>query len=206
MPDTYLRKIIVNPIILASASPRRQEILKLMGIPFDVRPASVDENYPPSMGCDDVAEYLARKKVLSVVESFPSGQKVPWSLGADTVIVFEGKIYGKPSSRDEAASFLSQLQGHTHKVVTGLALYDGDRKIVVSRSSVNLVTFKAMSKGEIEWYIGTGEWRDAAGAYKIQGLASCFISKIEGTESSVMGLPMFEVYDMLSEQGYSIAE
>lgn len=196
----------MEPIILASASPRRQEILKMLGIPFVVNPADISENYPDDMDRDLVAEYLATEKVKAVIKTVPEGQSVPWILGADTVIVFDGKIYGKPSSREEARDFICRFQGKTHKVVTGIALYNGNTKSIVTRTCPNLVTFKSMNENEIDWYMGTGEWHDAAGAYKIQGMASCFISKIEGTESGVMGLPMYDVYDMLLAQNYSIID
>ncbi len=200
------RNFNLDPIILASASPRRQEILKLLNIPFAVRPANISEIYPESLPSDSVAEYLATEKVKSIINSTPDGQTVPWILGADTVIVHEDRIYGKPSSREEASSFLHQLQGKTHKVITGVALHNGREHTLTSRSSMNLVTFAQMSDEEIEWYINTGEWHGAAGAYKIQGLASCFITKIEGSESGVMGLPIYDIYDMLKAQNYSIIE
>ena len=196
----------MDPIILASSSPRRQEILRLLNIPFAVNPANIDEKYPEDLPLENVAEYLANEKVKAIIKSAPEGQTVPWVLGADTVIVFNGKIYGKPSSRDEAADFIRQFQGNTHMVITGIALYNSVDKKIVSRSSVNLVTLNKMSDREIDWYLDSDEWHDAAGAYKIQGLASCFISKIEGSESSVMGLPIFDVYDMLKSQNYSIIE
>ena len=194
----------MEPIILASSSPRRQEILRLLNIPFAVNPANIDEVYPDDVAIDSAAEYIAVEKVKAIIKSIPDGQTVPWILGADTVIVFGGRIYGKPSSMEEAADFIRTFQGNTHKVITGVAIYNGSEKRIVSRSSVNLVTFSRMSDEEIDWYIGTGEWHDAAGAYKIQGLASCFISGIEGSESGVMGLPIFDVYDMLKSQNYSI--
>ena len=125
-------------------------------------------------------------------------------LGADTVICSGGKIYGKPKDREEAFSMLKKFQGHSHEVVTGLVLYNGNIHDITTRTNINKVTFNAMSDDEIAWYVSTGEWHDAAGAYRIQGLASCFIKKISGSESGIMGLPIFELYDMLKEQGYHI--
>ncbi|HBB43326.1 MAG: septum formation protein Maf [Treponema sp.] len=196
----------MDPIILASSSPRRQEILKLLNIPFIVHPADIDESYPEDINPEDVAEYLATAKIKSILKSLPPDQEVQWILGADTVIIYNEKIYGKPSSQEEAAGFLHEFQGNTHKVVTGLSLYNGATHDFTSRTNKNSVTFAPMTDEEIDWYISTGEWHGVAGAYRVQGLASCFISKLEGSESGVMGLPMFELYDMLKEQGYSLIE
>ena len=125
-------------------------------------------------------------------------------LGADTVIYFNGKLYGKPASREDAVDMLRILQGHAHEVITGMALYNGNVHDITTRTSINKVTFASMTEREIEWYINTGEWHGAAGGYRVQGLASCFIKKIDGSESSIMGLSIFALYDMLREQGYSI--
>ncbi|MBP5696207.1 MAG: septum formation protein Maf [Treponema sp.] len=191
------------PIILASSSPRRQEILKLMNIPFVVNPANIEESYPSDMKCEKVAEYLAVKKVKAVMDSGSSEMESTWILGADTIIILDGKIYGQPKSQDEAYSFLQEFQGKVHKVMTGIALYNPESKKIVSKLCTSKVTFAQMSSEEIEWYLSTGEWHGAAGGYRIQGLASCFIKTISGTETAVMGLPMFDLYDILKSQNYS---
>ncbi|MBQ6781256.1 MAG: septum formation protein Maf [Treponema sp.] len=196
----------MEPIILASSSPRRQEILKLLNIPFKVIIPEIDETPPEGLDAEKVPEYLAAKKVDAVARSLPTGSELPWILSADTIIVMDGKIYGKPESQEQAVEYLNAFQGKTHKAITGLALYNGNLHFVTTRTSVTSVTFAPMTKEEIDWYIETGDWHGAAGAYRIQGLASCFIKKIEGTNSSVVGLPIFELYDMLKEQGYSIIE
>ena len=196
----------MEPIILASSSPRRQEILKLLNIPFKVIIPEIDETPPEGLDAEKVPEYLAAKKVDAVARSLPTGSELPWILSADTIIVMDGKIYGKPESQEQAVEYLNAFQGKTHKTITGLALYNGNLHFVTTRTSVTSVTFAPMTKEEIDWYIETGDWHGAAGAYRIQGLASCFIKKIEGTNSSVVGLPIFELYDMLKEQGYSIIE
>lgn len=194
----------MDPIILASSSPRRQEILKMLDIPFVVHPSNMPEIVPQDIPLEKASEYLAAKKVDAVIHQLPADQEIPWVLGADTSIILDGKLYGKPKDENEASSFLHQLQGKTHAVITSLALFNGALHYLSTRTSVNLVTFAAMSDKEIDWYVSTSEWHGAAGAYRIQGLASCFISHIEGSESSVMGLPIFELYDMLKEQGYSL--
>ncbi len=196
----------MEAIILASSSPRRQEILKKLNIPFITMPSDEEETYPADIKIKEISEYLAIKKVNSVLKRVSSKQEVSWLLGADTSVILENKIYGKPKDVNEAETFLKELQGKCHEVVTGMALYNGALHEVTSRSVCAKVTMAPMSQKEIDWYLESGEWHGAAGAYRIQGLASCFIKKIEGTESCVMGLPIFELYDMLREQNYSIIE
>ena len=196
----------MEPVILASSSPRRQDILKLLHIPYQVIMPNIDETVSPSLPAENVPEIFAREKVAAVVHSLAADREIPWVLAADTVIIFNNKIYGKPSDQEEAAAFLRELSGTTHTVKTGIALYSGRTKTTVVRESVTEVTFKEMSEREIEWYIETGEWHGAAGGYRIQSLASCFIKKIQGTTSGVEGLPISELYDILASQGYSIIE
>lgn len=196
----------MEPVILASSSPRRQDILKLLHIPYQVIMPNIDETVSPSLPAEDVPEIFAREKVAAVVHSLAADREIPWVLAADTVIIFNNKIYGKPSDQEEAAAFLRELSGKTHMVKTVIALYSGRTKTTVVRESVTEVTFKEMSEREIEWYVETGEWHGAAGGYRIQSLASCFIKKIKGTTSGVEGLPISELYDILASQGYSIIE
>ena len=194
----------MDPIILASTSPRRQEILKSLNIPFIVSPADIDEDYPSTLEKDKIPEYLATKKVEAVIKRFNPEQKIAWVLGADTIVLHKGKVYGKPKDQEEAIQFLTEFQGLSHDVITSIALYNGEKDAITTCKSVNRVTFAPMSQKEILWYVDTGEWHGAAGGYRIQSLASCFIEKIEGTLSSVMGLPIFELYDMLKKQNYWI--
>lgn len=196
----------MEPIILASSSPRRQEILRLLNIPFKTVIPKIDETIPAGMALEAVPEHLAARKVDAVAHLLPVENELPWILGADTLIVAEGRVLGKPADQMEARSFLQLLQGATHKVLTGLALFNGKLLYMDTRTSVTKVTFAPMTETEIDWYIGTGDWHGAAGGYRIQGLASCFIQNIEGTSSSVVGLPIFELYDMLKVQGYSILD
>ncbi|MBO5235651.1 MAG: septum formation protein Maf [Spirochaetaceae bacterium] len=195
----------MEPIILASGSLRRQEILKMMGIPFKVVIPEIPEELDDSnISAEEFTEKLAANKVKWVTKLITATQEVPWVLGADTVISLNNKIYGKPSDMNQATQFLQELSGKKHKVVTSLALYNGKLHDFTTRTSVTHVTFSKLSKEEIDWYVATDEWHNAAGGYRIQGFASYFIKKIEGTNSSVVGLPLFELYDMLKEQGYSL--
>lgn len=196
----------MEPIILASSSPRRQEILNMLGIPFRVIMPNIDETLTVMLEPDDVPELLAREKVTAVLNSLPPEQEIPWILGADTVIIKNEKIYGKPENQEQAEEYLHDLQGGTHTVVTALVLYDGRRKITLSETTKTRVTFSPMSDEEIRWYAETGEWHGAAGGYRIQGIASCFIKNIDGSQSCVAGLPINTLYDILKKQGYSLLE
>lgn len=196
----------MEPIILASSSPRRQQILKNLGIPFIVHPADIDETIPADIKNESAPEYLAAKKIESVVRNIAQDNEIGWVLAADTAIIYKNKIYGKPKDVQEARHFLKSFQGNTHKVVTGLALYNGSINYMTTRTSINKVTFAPMSDEDIDWYLSTSEWHGAAGGYRIQENGSCFIKKIEGTESSVMGLPIYELCDMLREQNYRLFE
>ncbi|MBQ5470739.1 MAG: septum formation protein Maf [Treponema sp.] len=196
----------MEPIILASSSPRRQEILKLLNIPFRVIMPNIDETTSALIEAEDVPEMLAREKVMAVIRSLPPQQEIPWVLGADTIVIKDGKVYGKPQNQDEAEEFLREFSGTTHQVITSLVLYNGRKKITTSRVAKTNVTFKTLTENEIQWYLETGEWHGAAGGYRIQSLASILIEKIEGSQSCVTGLPIYELYDILQEQDYSILE
>ncbi|MBR5580903.1 MAG: septum formation protein Maf [Treponema sp.] len=194
----------MEPIILASGSPRRQETLKTLGIPFQVIIPDINEDLIEGIELEKLPEYLASKKVEYVSKMLPAKQEVPWILGADTIMLMDGKVYGKPADIDEAIMFLKEFSGKTHTVITSIALYNGKLKYLSTRTAQTKVTFAPLTQDEIDWYISTGEWHNVAGGYRIQGFGSYFIKKIEGTSSTVVGLPLFELYDMLKEQGYSL--
>jgi septum formation protein len=176
-----------------------------MGLPFNIMPARVDEDYNESLSPREVTEELAVRKVNRIIELL-QGRTPPWICGADTVVSLDGKIFGKPPSREDARNMLNALRGREHDVVTAVALFNGKEKSVDCRSVVSTVTFSPFSETEIEWYLNTGEWQGVAGAYKVQGLASCLISHIKGSYSSIVGLPMHEFYVMLGENGYPYGE
>ena len=197
----------MEPIILASSSPRRQEILKSLNIPFRVITSDIDESYPADMNITEVPEYLASRKVNAVVRTFNPDQNIPWILGADTLVISgKSKALGKPENPDEAVKFLKLLSGKSHKVISGIALFNGALNYLSTRTSITKVKFKELTEEEIRWYVSTGEWHGAAGGYRIQGMASMFIEKIEGSYSGVVGLPIFDIYEILKEQGYSILQ
>src|SRR5574344_2076262 len=196
----------MEPIILASSSPRRQEILKMLKIPFRVIMPNIDESFSPIVDKKEIPELLAREKVLAVIHSLPSEQEIPWILGADTIILFNNEIYGKPESQEQAFDFIKKFQGTTHSVITSIVLYNGRKHHTSSKTNITEVTFAPMTDEESQWYVDSGEWHGAGGGYRIQSRASCFIEKISGSYSGVIGLPIFELYDILKEQGYSILD
>ena len=196
----------MEPIILASSSPRRQEILKMLKIPFRVIIPNIDETLISAIDLEQIPELLAREKVTAVIHSLPSHQEIPYVLGADTVIIFNNEIMGKPESQEQAFEYLKKLQGKTHTVVTAVVLYKGKTKTTVSKINKTRVTFSPMTDEEIQWYVDTGEWHGAAGGYRIQSLASMFVAKIEGSYTGVVGLPISDLYDILKEQDYSVLE
>ena len=196
----------MEPIILASSSQRRQEIFKQLGIPYMVVMPEIKEEYPTDLEFEKIPEYLASQKIKAAMKMLPQGQNVPWIFAADTLIFKGDKVYGKPETKEQAVEFLKELQDGTHTVITAIALFNGKINYLSTRTSINKVTFSPISDKEIEWYIETGEWHGVAGAYRIQGMASCFISHIEGTQSSIIGLPIFEFYDILKEPGYSLID
>ncbi|MDR1128702.1 MAG: Maf family protein [Treponema sp.] len=194
----------MEPIILASGSLRRQEYFRLMSLPFSIMPSNISESYTGKRNPQQITKELASRKVKRILEQL-QGRSPPWICGADTAIALDGAILGKPSSRDDAAAMLKKLQGRDHEVVTAVALYNGREKKTDCRCVASTVSFAPLSPDDIEWYLNTGEWQEAAGSYKIQGLASCFITGIKGSYSGIVGLPLREFYVMLRDNGYPYA-
>lgn len=183
------------PIVLASASPRRQELLRNAGIQFEVRAADIPEIPLPREAAGAFAERMAQEKARAVRARMP--QRV--ILAADTVVVVSGEILGKPSDHPDAARMLRLLAGRTHWVITAVCLAGDSFEDV--RSETTAVHFSAVPEGEIQAYVASGEPMDKAGAYAIQGGASPWISKIDGDYSNVVGLPLQLTCKMLREHG-----
>ena len=200
-------------ILLASASPRRQELLRSAGIPFTVQPADIDETLLGGEAPRDCAERLAREKALAVFRIRPQ----EFVLGADTIVVVDDMILGKPRDAVDAARMLRLLSGRAHAVITGVCVAgktagspgsaDGEAapaaegQDLQAASETTQVTMCEISDEEIRDYVATGEPMDKAGAYAIQGLASRWIPRIDGDYSNVVGLPVALVYRMLRERG-----
>ena len=189
----------MNTIVLASASPRRQELLRNAGIQFVVQSSNVAELPKEGENPRACAERLAREKTLAVFRQRPND----FILGADTIVIVDGQILGKPRDAADAARMLRLLSGRTHQVTTGVCLVGPDRKgrssLQETRSETTRVTMSKLMDDDIESYVATGEPLDKAGAYAIQGIASRWISRIEGDYFNVVGLPVSLVYRMLRE-------
>lgn len=175
-------------IILASASPRRRELMTLAGYDFDVICADINETVPKNAAPDEVVKSLALQKAQAVAEAHRDAIVV----GSDTVVALDGKILGKPHSENEAAEMLRSLSGRTHKVYTGVAIVCGEK--VKNFFEETTVEFYPLSDAEIGKYVATGEPMDKAGAYGIQGRGALLVRKIDGDYFNVMGLPISEVY------------
>jgi septum formation protein len=179
-------------LVLASKSPRRQQILRDAGVPFLVRSADVPEERSPAESPADYVRRLAQEKAFAV--TMLAGEVV---LGADTVVVIDGLVLEKPSDASDAMRMLGLLSGREHEVITGICLRSDTRMIV--EAATTRVRFVPLTREEMEAYVASGEPMDKAGAYAIQGLASKFIDRIEGSYFNVMGLPVGLVYRHLKE-------
>ena len=191
-------------IVLASASPRRQELLRNAGIPFALEPADINETPLAGEAPRECAERLAREKAVAVSQSRPRD----YVLGADTIVVVEGTMLGKPRDASDATRMLRLLSGRVHGVITGVCVVSpvASREGSVASESktaseITRVTMSELSDDEIRDYVATGEPMDKAGAYAIQGIASRWIPRIEGDYSNVVGLPVAIVYARLRELG-----
>ena len=182
-------------LVLASASPRRRELLAAAGLPFVVDPAEIDEGRQPGEAPDKYARRVAVDKAHAVSQRHPADIV----LGADTVVVVDDVLLGKPATADEAAGMLARLSGRAHDVLTGVAVrWPGGSRSAVETTRV---WFAGLDPDEIRWYAASGEPMDKAGGYAIQGLASRFVTRIEGSYSNVVGLPVAAVLQILKENG-----
>lgn len=195
MRDTPIITFLMR-LILASSSPRRRELLLNAGFEFEVRPSSIEEALRHGETAEEFAERTAREKALGVAKSAASGVGV---LGADTVVVIGGEILGKPAGPDDAARMLRRLSGLAHRVITGVCLVRAPDHIEALRHETTWVYFRNLTEQEIQDYVRSGEPMDKAGAYGIQGLASKFVTRIEGCYFNVVGLPIPLVYELISD-------
>jgi len=178
-------------LILASASPRRRELLGRLGLPFEVWPSGIEEVLTPGVPAPTLATTLARAKARGVADQLRAAGGAPaLVLGADTLVVLEGRPLGKPASRDDARAMLRALRGRSHEVVTGVALLEapGGRDTVEAVTS--LVVMRPYGDAEIEAYLATGEPDDKAGAYAVQGAGGQLVIRVEGCYTNVVGLPL----------------
>jgi len=193
-------------LVLASASPRRQELLRNAGIPFEVRATDIPEIPKPGEAPQAFAERMAREKARMIAKQRPRDH----ILGADTIVVVDHQILGKPRDREDAARMLRMISARTHQVTTAVCLLGpqmtasrGTPRTAFEevRSETTMVTMNELSEEDIRFYVESGEPMDKAGAYAIQGIASRWIPRIEGDYSNVVGLPVYLVYRILREHG-----
>ncbi|MEE4186486.1 MAG: Maf family protein [Gammaproteobacteria bacterium] len=188
-----------RPLVLASASPRRRELLKTLGLPFEVRAADIDEAAEPAELPRAYVQRMAREKAEALRPVLPDEAVV---LAADTTVVARGRILGKPEDRADCLTMLSLLSDAEHHVYTAVALaLDGQ---LLERLSVTTVWFRALTRAEMEAYWASGEPADKAGGYAIQGLGGAFVRQIQGSYSGVVGLPIYETAELLTIGGYPL--
>lgn len=180
-------------LILASQSPRRRELLERAGVDFSVVPSSFDEESIPVTEPEDYVRVLAEAKAADIAARHPEN----WVIGADTIVVIDDVILGKPGTDDDARTMLHALSNRIHRVITAYALVHQAKGRQASEAVITEVEFKALSDAEVEWYIETGEPFDKAGGYGIQGIGAFLVRRINGSYTNVVGLPVCEVIDTL---------
>jgi len=195
MKGDYMKRLI-----LASASPRRYELLSLTLLPFETYPSTLEEKMDLSLTPSQLVESLAEQKAADIFTQKPDCVV----LGADTIVSYQNNRLGKPKDRIEAAEMLRMLSGQTHEVYTGVCLIDQTKKVIFSVKTS--VTFYTLDENTIEWYLNTGEPFDKAGSYGIQGSGSLLVEKIDGDYFNVVGLPISKVVRSLKDFGFSFTE
>lgn len=191
----------VSPhVVLASGSPRRRELLEMIGLPFTVRPVDVDESPRQGEDPEDLVIRLARAKAVAQCKT----REIV--LAADTIVFIDGKILGKPTGPESARRMLERLAGRRHQVLTGVALLDVDREKIEAGLEVSEVEIASMSPDEILWYVNTGEPLDKAGAYAIQGLGALFVCAVYGNYTNVVGLPLPLVRELFTRLGWKLED
>jgi len=181
--------------ILASASPRRQEMLRSVGLKFKTIPAHVDEDYIEGESPQQHVRRLAQEKAQFIAQKYPKA----WVLGADTIVVIDGLILGKPKNKTQAKGMLKKLSDREHKVFTGFTVAQVASKVSHSDVVQSTVKFKKISAAELDWYIACDEPYDKAGGYAVQGKGAYFIKSIRGSYTNVIGLPLGEVLETLKK-------
>ncbi len=192
----------MKKLILASASPRRQELLRQIGLCFEVTVKPVDETLPKGLSYDEAVCRLAYRKAREVALE----EKEGIIIGADTVVVYRDKVLGKPAGFSDAVNTLRNLSGDNHLVITGFCVIDAATGKVVTASETTRVFFRRLTDAEIEAYVSSGEPMDKAGSYGIQGLGAVLVDKIEGCYFNVVGLPLAKLASVLKEFGVDVLE
>ncbi|NDI34035.1 Maf family protein [Chengkuizengella sediminis] len=191
-------------LILASSSPRRQELIRSLNLPYTICVSDVDETLTEILTPVEMVKVLSTKKATAVFEKIKSKNKHGIIIGADTIVVKDGRIFGKPKDKNDAISMLLQLQGTTHEVYSGIACIDSDSGKILVESQKTIVHMKSLKIEQIERYVNTGEPMDKAGAYAIQGLGATMVDSIEGSYFNVVGLSLSLLSEMLGEFGIEV--
>lgn len=206
MPES-VNTVEQKTIILASSSPRRQELIRSLGLPVEMMSSDADESTEPGLSPSQVVEELSVRKAEAVRQKMKDRQTSGVIIGSDTIVALSGnEILGKPKDEADAFRMLKAIQGRQHEVYSGVACIDaqsGNQPAKIVGHTVSKVTFRPMSDEEIRAYVKTGEPLDKAGSYGVQGLGAVFIEKIEGDFYSIMGLPLNLLYQMLLKFGIS---
>lgn len=197
-----LRKAVcrIRQLILASSSPRRKQLLEGLGLRFVIHPSDEEESIPAADAPSDIVQALSLAKASRVASQFDSGLVI----GADTIVVCDDEVLGKPANEQAAFSMLSKLQGRSHYVYTGVAIADAGTGATMVAHNRTEVFMKAMSESRIRQYIATGEPEDKAGAYGIQGFGATIVERIDGDYFTVVGLPLGLLSDMLESFGVRV--
>jgi septum formation protein len=195
--------MLASSLVLASASPRRRDLLSRLKVPFATLPAAIPERPRAGEAPREMAERLAREKAEAVVAQLG---KTPRRvvLGSDTIVVLGDEVLGKPRDPEHAVALLRKLAGRTHLVMTGIAVVESDTGRARSRVVQSRVTLREADEAELRDYVATGESLDKAGAYALQGAGRRFVAGVEGSESNVIGLPLEETLEMLQDAGVEI--
>ena len=187
-------------LILASGSPRRRRLLAELGLDFEVRPVELDES---TQDGEDPTSYVERLAQLKATAAARADELV---LAADTTVVIDGGLLGKPADPEEARAMLRRLADRQHRVLTGVAVYDVGTEHLEAATESSLVRISPLSEADIDWYVATGEPLDKAGAYAIQGLGSLFVESVEGNYSNVVGLPLPLTRRLVARVGYDLRD
>lgn len=186
----------IRELVLASASPRRRELLAVLGVEFSVVPANIDETVLPGEAPRDYVRRMALEKALAGA----AGPGAAGVLGCDTAVIVDDDILGKPADRQDGMAMLARLSGRSHQVLSAVVLVDADGRS--EALSVTEVSFRAITEAEAAAYWASGEPADKAGGYGIQGIGAVFVAGIKGSYTGVVGLPLFETAALLGERGY----
>jgi len=188
-----MKLIQPQKIILASKSPRRKELLEQLGLTIAIVPSDIDEKSVLIKDPGTYVQKLSGLKAKNIALLYPDD----WVIGADTIVVVDDQVLGKPISNADAFGMLNRLNDRSHSVFTGFSIINQEKKIIVTQSIETTVCFKNLTQREIQWYVNTGEPFDKAGSYAIQGIGSFLVKHISGSHSNVVGLPVCEVFEVL---------